>query len=105
MRIGSLKKRIVIQLFTKVKGSTGGFIKTWADKYTVWASIWPISAKEQIANMGEVMLVTHKIRIRFKKNIKPKWRVTYNNRTFNIVSVINVMELDKDIDLLCEEIK
>ncbi len=67
------------------------------------AAIWPVKATEQIKNMREELEVTHRIRIRYYPGISPSMTVKYGTRTFEIVSIINVDEANKLLDLVSKE--
>ncbi len=98
MRVGDLNKRITIQYPTKVADVT-----TWADGATVWAAIWPISASEVVQANAAVMLISHRIRIRYRSVMKANFRIVYAGRNFNIVSVIDVGMNHRWMDILCKE--
>ncbi len=98
MRIGDLNKRITIQYPTKV-----GDVTTWATGATVWAAIWPISANEVIQANATVMIISHRIRIRYRAVLKSNWRVVYSGRNFNIVSIVDPNMDHKWLDVLCKE--
>ena len=98
MRIGDLNKRITIQYPTKV-----GDVTTWAAGDTVWAAIWPISANEVVQANAAVMLISHRIRIRYRSVLKANWRLVYSGRNFNVVSIIDPNMDHKWLDVLCKE--
>jgi SPP1 family predicted phage head-tail adaptor len=101
--IGELRKRIVLQCPTRVPDGMGGFTVTWTDAATVWAAIWPVSATETIQSAQAVMTVTHRIRTRWRANLKASWRISYAGRIFNIVSVIEPNTAHRWLDILCRE--
>lgn len=104
MRIGDLNKFITIQQQTKAPDGMGGFTATWADVATsVPAAIWPISANETVQAMATGMTITHRIRIRYRAVFKPVWRLSWANRYFNIVSVIDPNMDHRYLDLMCKE--
>lgn len=103
MRIGELKKRIEIQTPTKVSDGMGGFVLSFSTMATIWGSLWPISASEQIQSMQPGMIVTHRIRIRYRSVLRPDWRLKYGNRYFNIVSILNPNTANKMLEILCKE--
>jgi len=103
MRIGDLDKRISLQYQTKVSDGMGGFTISYVDAATIWAAIWPVSANEIIAANATSMVVSHRIRIRYRSVLKPSWRVKFGNRYFAIVSIINPNERNAMIDLMCKE--
>jgi SPP1 family predicted phage head-tail adaptor len=104
MAVGELDKRIIIESDTKVSDDMGGYTTTWATYTTVWAAIWPMSAKEQLQNMQSNMEVSHRIRIRYMDSFSNDYRIKYGSRYFNIVSVINPREKGEWLDLLCKEV-
>ncbi len=102
MRSGNLKHKITIQTYSKTQNGFGEVIKSWVDFKIVYASITPLSAKE-FYKAGTKAEATHKIDIRYIIGVKPKMRVLYDNRVFNIKSGINIREENKTLRLICEE--
>ena len=103
MRIGDLKKRIILQYQTRVPDGMGGFTISWVDHATVYASIWPVSASEIVSANSLTMVISHRIRIRYRSVLKPSWRVKFGNRFFSIVSILNLSENNRILDLMCKE--
>lgn len=81
----------------------GGYTTVPKDEATVWAAIWPISASEQVQAMQTVMTISHRIRIRYRANIRPSWHIKYGTRYFNVVSIINPNEENEMLDLMVKE--
>ena len=104
MRIGDLKHRITIQAPTRVPDGMGNTDNTWTDRATIYAAIWPVSAKEQIASMGLVLTMTHRIRIRYRSDIKSDWRLKYKNSLFNIVSIVNPNMENRMLDIIVKAV-
>lgn len=103
MKVGDLNKRITLQYQTKVPDSMGGFTATWTDAGTIWASIWPVSANEQIQANATNMIVSHRIRIRYRSVLKGSWRIKFGNRYFAVVSIVNPSEKNQMLEVLCKE--
>ena len=103
MEIGTLNKRITLQYETKTADGMGGFDVVWTHGATVWAAIWATSAKELVQSMQTDMVITHRIRIRYRSTFKPSWRIKFGTRYFNIISMINPAERNEYLDLMCEE--
>lgn len=102
--IGELNKRISLQQQTRAADGRGGFTVTWADAATsIAAAIWPVSATEQIRAQAPAMIVTHRVRIRYRRVVKSGWRVSWAGRYFNIVSIVDPNMKHEWIDLLCKE--
>ncbi len=82
----------------------GGQVVTWASLATnIPAAIWPISASEAMEGMKQGLTISHRVRMRYRANMKASLRLKYGNRYFNIVSIINVQEANRTLDLLCKE--
>lgn len=103
MKIGDINKRVTLQRKTRVADGMGGFTESWADGATVFAAIWPTSARELIQANSTAMVVSHRIRIRYRRDVKGSYRVKFGNRYFAIVSIINPEEKNEWLDLMCKE--
>lgn len=103
MSIGDLRHRITIQKYVATRDSFGGEIQTWQDVAKVWASIEPISGKEYFSSQQVNAEVNTRITIRHLEVITPKMRVVFKDRSFDILSVINIKEKKKELHLMCKE--
>lgn len=105
MRIGDLKKRIMLQSVTEAADGMGGMTQTWADVAEVWGAIWPTSASEVMSAQSAVLSVSHRIRIRYRSDITSAWRVYYTDggKYYNIVSIIDPNMRHWVLDLMCLE--
>jgi len=105
MMIGELNKRILLQYTTSVVDAMGGSDDIWNDKATVWAAIWPVSAAEQVRAGQTFGTVTHKIRIRYRSDIRNSWRIKFGERYFTILGPpINPNEKNEWLDLITKEV-
>lgn len=100
---GALDKRITIQAQTKTPDGQGGFTTAWTDIATIWAAIWPVSANETVQAAQPVMIISHRIRIRWRSIMRPTWRLKFGARYFNIVSIICPNEGREWLDIMCKE--
>lgn len=103
MRIGDLNKRITLQYQTKVPDGMGGFTVSYVDATTVFAAIWPTSASETIAANATSMVVTHRIRIRYRSVLKADWRIKFGNKYYAIISIINPNMSNRYFDIMAKE--
>jgi SPP1 family predicted phage head-tail adaptor len=81
----------------------GGFSVTWADAATVYAAIWGQGASESIEAAQTGQTIVYRIRIRYRANLEASCRVSWGNRFFNIVSILDHDMRHKWIDLICKE--
>jgi SPP1 family predicted phage head-tail adaptor len=101
--IGDLKHRIALQYQSRTADGMGGATVAWTDSATVWAAIWPVSAAETIQADKGTMTITHRIRIRYRAGVAAGWRVSWESRYFNIVSIIDPNMAHRWLDLMCRE--
>ena len=104
MQVGQLNKRITLMYKTSVDDGMGGVTVTDVSVTPdVWAAIWPASAKEIIQANSTAMLITHRVRIRYRSDITGAWKVKYGDRYFAIVAKVDPEERHEWLDLLCKE--
>ena len=103
MRAGSLKHKISIEIYTSSTNEFNEETKQWEFYRSVYASITPLSAKEYF-KAGVHSEATHKVEIRYISEITSKMRIIYDNRIFNIESVLNIREENKTLQLICTEV-
>ena len=104
MRIGPLRHRIAIQSSTPTQGEYGEVSLVWATDATVWASIEPLSGREMVSAQQQHAETTHRIRLRYTTNVTAESRISFDSRTFEIVSLINRKEMNWMLELLCKEV-
>ena len=102
MRIGDLRHRITLQSATQTSDGMGGFNIVWKNEMTVWGSMWPTSASEIVAANSISMIVSHRIRIRYRL-IESSWRIKHGDKYYAIVSIINPNMANRQLDLMVKE--
>lgn len=105
MRIGKLRQRIAIQMSTSSPDVAGGFTNVWINFAILWASIEPVSGKELYEAQQVQNEVSHKIRIRYFSGLTTSMRISFESRIFEIKSIINWEERDRELLLMCSEVK
>jgi SPP1 family predicted phage head-tail adaptor len=103
MRAGRLRHRITIQDYTESQNTFGEVTKNWTDYATVWAAVEPVKGREFWESQQINAEITTKVTIRYLAGIKPKMRILYDTRIFEIDSVINVDERNRELQLLVKE--
>ena len=102
--IGDLNKRIDIIATTKVGDGMGGFSETDTTvASSIPAAIWPTSAKDITVMNTTTMVISHRVRVRYRSVLRSSWRLKFGNRYFAIVSIIDPNEEHKFLDLMCKE--
>jgi|GEM_PF-410369 len=97
MTPGALRHRITLQQMTD--GASD-----WIDVAKVWADIRAVSAKEKIDRADAEQIITHRITIRHRSDVKSVMRVLYGGRLFGIESALDPDERRRWLVLECEEL-
>lgn len=101
--IGSLRHRVILKKPIITKDTIGQDVEEWQDVAFVWASVEPLSGREYFNARQINSEVTTKITMRYIKDLDSHWVVQLEQRTFNILSVINFEERNIYLQLLCSE--
>lgn len=99
-----LSKRFELQQATEAQDAYGSPEKTWATIKQVWGEIEPLSGQERIVAMQTEGSITHRIRLRYDPAIVPTMRLKLGTRIFNLTPSLNVMEADKELIVIAQEV-
>ena len=101
--IARLNKRITFVKCTEHKNELEQSIQGYLDVKTVWASLEPVSGKEFYnANKTENQ-TAYTVYVRYTKDITPDMLIKYKKRKFYISAVLNVMEKNEILKIMCYE--
>lgn len=104
MNAGKLRHRITIQAPIERENDYGERAVTWIDFASVGADIRPLSGRELVMAQQIESLVTTSIQMRFYPGLNPKMRIVYAGRIFEIASIINILERNRELNILCHEV-
>jgi len=108
---GKFNRRIAIQSQTTSQDAAGQEFQTWTLLYSCWASIDIQNSQLQYETSEFISKVTHRITFRWTSSvvIEPNMRIVYTEQstgvvhTYNIETVMNQMQANKTIMVLCYE--
>ena len=103
MEAGRLRHRITIQQVAEAQDTYGEPIKTWSTFAQRWAAINQVTGKENFNASQFAPDATTRVELRYLAGVTPKMRVKFGTRTFEIKAVLNNMERDVELTLLCLE--
>lgn len=104
MRAGKLRHKILIETKSNSIDSYGAVTETWSTYATVWGSIEPLNGREYFEAGKVSSEVTAVIKTRYVSGVLPLMRAKFGTRIYSIVSVININELNKELQLMCKEV-
>lgn len=104
MKAGMLKHLITFQKMGNAKNDFGEIEQgQYEDFKSVWASINPVNGKESFLANANYSTITHKIKIRYLPDLDASMQIVFKGRIFSIKYFTNFGELNKEIEILCEE--
>lgn len=104
--IGRLKHKVIIQAYTDTIDTSGGPTGTWSNFITRYASVVPLNGVEFFTAQQLTVNINIRVRLRYDSQaatITPKHRVLWGSRIFDVQTVINQMESNRQIILMCQE--
>ena len=99
-----LRKRIVLEQPLSQADGAGGLTLSWQEFATIWAEILPRRASENLFAGQLENRASHKIMLRYLAGIDTKMRIKFGTRYFNIISILNVEERNKMLEISVEEV-
>lgn len=105
VQIGKLRHRITFQ--EEVKRSDGymGFIISWKDVVTIWASVEPLSGREFFYGHQIKNEVSHRVKVRYREDLSVEMRINWDRRIMKIESILDVKSEHRILEILCREEK
>lgn len=91
-RIRASELRTPFQLLARgsTQATNGEEIVVWAPfAWTYWGRIMAAYGREVTHARGTVALATHRIRLRYAAEIKPKLRLSHGGRTYEILAALD----------------
>lgn len=83
-----MRERITIQSPTEVRSPSGETTLNWDSTLaTVWASVDGLSSRDIMQAQQANVIVSHKIRIRYRADVTHTHRIIWRGRTMEIASV------------------
>jgi len=92
-----------IEQAARTQNTFGEKVETWLLFALVWANVESLSGREIFQAQQVQSLVTHRVRMRFMPGVKSEMRIRWDTRVFQIDSVINSAERNRELELLCVE--
>lgn len=105
MEAGKLRHRVTIQQATDGRDAVGGATLTWSTFQANFpVAIIPRSGREAEFGGRVSANVSHRIEGRYITGVTPKMRIVKGDRVFNIESILNVDERNREMHFYCKEV-
>jgi len=101
---GKLRHKITIESKLNAQDDYGALVESWSTYATAWASIEPVSGREYFQDGKVSAEVSARIMTRYISGVTNLMRVKFGTRIFGIVRINNILERNKEFELMCQEI-
>ena len=110
--IGKRRHPIVIEHDASTEqDSAGGFVEDWQPLFerARWGAINPGRGREFESAKAQHAELTHVVTLRYESAIDTAWRqsnirLKYGERIFNVLTLVNKDERDRELLIYCEEL-
>ena len=103
MNADKLNKRVTFQTNTPTVNSIGEYVDTYADTFTVWAAVEPLTGRLLFEAQQASSQVQGRVRIRYRTGVTSSMRMSYDTRYLKILSIINPKEANEELQVLYKE--
>lgn len=100
MRSGTLNKSIIIESLTTTQDSFGDTIESWSEYKKARAAIKQISSKEYFGAQKTSVSAVMEFKIRYIPGIIESMRINYKSKYYDIESIDNINEKNRNIVML-----
>lgn len=101
--IGKQRHLMTLNLRHVEQGEGGTHRNLYHPVGPIFGEIKPLKPKEVLMAMGQQIEVTHRILVAYDTRVAPYMRLTYGQRNFDICSIVNENELNRQLTLYCKE--
>lgn len=87
MKAGTLRHRVRFERRTAIQNpETGEMLPDgWAEAFTVWASVEPMSTRDVLAAQEQQSAANHRIIIRYRRDVSTQMRIVHRNQVHEIM--------------------
>lgn len=102
---GRLKRRVTIYSYTETETPLGASKTVLKKTASVWAEVKPVRGSEFLEYYREANTLQFKVTIRWRPGLTEKDVLVFEDRQFEINSIINIMEAKAYLEVYCTESK
>ena len=101
--IADLRARVTLQAPLESDDGAGGVTVAWADVATVWALVEAQSAREQIVSGHLDGVVSHKVILRHRDDLRGGWRIVSEGQVLRVLAAHDPDGRGRTLECRCEE--
>jgi SPP1 family predicted phage head-tail adaptor len=104
MKTTNLRNRITLQQKLITKDPEGIPMETWQDTITIWAAVEPLRGREYFQAATVQSQNMTRFTTRYHKGITSEIRILYDNKPYDIQSIIDVNGRHQQLELMAKEV-
>lgn len=93
MRIGSMRHRIEIQIYSNSENEVGENIKSWVKYKTLWAEKTQLRGSNTYEGDKEGIEYTYRFKVRYRNDLNESMRIVHNGTIYDIKHINAINEL------------
>lgn len=103
IRAGKMRQRIRIEVRSDIQSASGEPAYTWTLFRETWAAVEPLLGRELFAAQERQAKVSTRFRMRYVAGVKPRMRIVWDSRWFDIESIQQVNGLKYEMVVMANE--
>lgn len=105
MRAGLMRRVVTIRTNARTPDGMGGYSETPTDVDGIPVRVEPLQGDEQLRAMQTGMVAPHRFTMRYRSDILGATTLVYDDRPFDIKSVIDPEEKHRELVILADEVE
>ncbi|MBP3929623.1 MAG: phage head closure protein [Peptostreptococcaceae bacterium] len=93
MKIGSMRHRIEIQIYSNSENEVGENIKSWVKYKTLWSEKTQLRGSNTYEGDKEGIEYTYRFKIRYRNDLNENMRIVHNGIIYDIKHINAINEL------------
>ena len=103
MRLGNLNHLMTLETPTGTPNSFGEVVSAFQPAFQLWVSLEPLSQAERERAAAVQQVTTNRMTCHYQPEISGNCRFRCENRIFDIVSIVDVKELHRELQITVAE--
>lgn len=105
MRAGRLRHRVTLQRLERERDEVGEERDLWVDVATVPGEYLELRGSEFLRAREIHHDVVAQVRIRYRSDVEPEWRLVFRDRPYRIEHVIDLAGKQRELELLVATVR
>lgn len=100
----AMDRQVTIQAVTTTPDGGGGYTESVVSVATVWSKVEGLEGREQIEAMQTGMERPYRFTMRYRDDLTGANTILYDDRTFDVKSIVDTEERHRELVILADEV-